>query len=59
MSKPFPDLKTDEETEDWLQSADLTEYDLSDMKKVRFELAPEDASISLCLRQKTPQQAPA
>jgi CopG antitoxin of type II toxin-antitoxin system len=47
MSKPFPDLKTDEEAEDWLQNADLTEYDLSDMKKVRFELAPKDATISL------------
>ena len=40
MSKPFPDLRTDEEAEDWLQNADLTEYVLSDMKKVRFELAP-------------------
>ena len=49
MSKPFPDLKTDEEAEDWLQNADLTEYDLSDMKKVRFELAPKDATISLRL----------
>ena len=49
MSKKFPDLKTDEEADDWLQSADLTEYDLSEMKKVRFELAPKDASISLRL----------
>ena len=49
MSKPFPDLRTDEEAEDWLQNADLREYDLSDMKKVRFELAPKDASISLRL----------
>jgi predicted DNA binding CopG/RHH family protein len=49
MSKSFPDLKTDEEAEDWLQSADLTEYVLSDMKMVRFELAPKDATISLRL----------
>jgi predicted DNA binding CopG/RHH family protein len=49
MSKPFPDLRTDEEAEDWLQNADLTEYDLSDMKKARFELAPKDATISLRL----------
>ena len=40
MSKPFPDLRTDEEAEDWLQNADLTEYDLSDLKKAPFELAP-------------------
>jgi predicted DNA binding CopG/RHH family protein len=49
MAKKFPDLKTDEEADDWLQSADLTDYDLSEMKKVRFELAPKDTSISLRL----------
>jgi predicted DNA binding CopG/RHH family protein len=32
-----------------LQSADLSEYDRSGMKKVRFELARIDASISLHL----------
>ena len=49
MSKKFPDLKSDEEADAWLQGADLTEYDLADMKKVRFELARKDASISLRL----------
>ena len=49
MSKKFPDLKSDDEAEAWLQAADLTEYDLSGMKKVRFELARKDASISLRL----------
>jgi predicted DNA binding CopG/RHH family protein len=49
MSKKFPDLKTEAEADDWLQGADLAQYDLSDMKKVRFELAPKDASISLRL----------
>jgi predicted DNA binding CopG/RHH family protein len=49
MSKKFPDLKTETEADDWLQRADLAEYDLSDLKKVRFELAPKDASISLRL----------
>lgn len=49
MSKKFPDLKSDEEADAWLQSADLTEYDLSSMKRVRFEPAPKDASISLRL----------
>ena len=46
MAKKFPELKTDEEADDWLQSADLTDYDLSEMKKVRFELGPKDTSIS-------------
>jgi predicted DNA binding CopG/RHH family protein len=49
MSKKFPDLRSDDEADAWLQGADLTEYDLSGMKKVRFELARKDASISLRL----------
>ena len=49
MSKEFPDLKSDDEADAWLQGADLTEYDLTEMKKVRFELARKDASISLRL----------
>jgi predicted DNA binding CopG/RHH family protein len=49
MSKKFPDFKSDDEVDAWLQTADLTEYDLSAMKKVRFELARKDTSISLRL----------
>ena len=49
MRKKFPDLKSDEDADAWLQGADLTEYDLKGMKKVRFELARKDASISLRL----------
>ena len=49
MSKKFPVLKSDEEADRWLQRADLTEYNLTEMKKVRFELARKDASISLRL----------
>jgi predicted DNA binding CopG/RHH family protein len=49
MSKKFPDLKTDDEADRWLQRADLTDYDLTEMRKVRFELARKDASISLRL----------
>ena len=49
MSKKFPVLKSDEEADRWLQRADLTEYDLTGMNKVRFELARKDASISLRL----------
>ncbi len=49
MSRKFPDFKSDDQADAWLQGADLTEYDLSDMKKVRFELARKDASISLRL----------
>jgi predicted DNA binding CopG/RHH family protein/uncharacterized DUF497 family protein len=49
MSKKFSVLKSDEEADRWLQRADLTEYNLTEMKKVRFELARKDASISLRL----------
>ncbi len=49
MPKKFPDLRSDEEAGAWLKAADLSEYDLSGMKKVRFELARKDASISLRL----------
>jgi len=49
MSKKFPDLNSDDGADAWLQGADLTEYDLTEMKKVRFELARKDASISLRL----------
>jgi predicted DNA binding CopG/RHH family protein len=49
MSRKFPDLKSDDEADAWLQGADLTKYDLTNMKKVRFELARKDASISLRL----------
>ena len=49
MSKTFSALETDDEIDACLQGADLTEYDLSEMKKVRFELARKDVSISLRL----------
>ncbi len=49
MSKKFIDFKSNDEVGAWLQSADLTEYDLSEMKKVRFEPARKDVSISLRL----------
>ena len=35
--KPFPPLNSDEEAEDFVANADLTEYDASEMVTVRFE----------------------
>ena len=49
MPKKFPDLNRDDEADAWLQGADLTEHDLADVRKVRFELERKDASISLRL----------
>ena len=41
MKKPLPELKTDEEAERFVAEADLTEYDLSGMRLVRFEFQPK------------------
>ncbi len=34
--KQFPKLTTDQEAEDFLENSDLSEFDLSSMKPVRF-----------------------
>jgi len=52
MKRKFPVLRTDEEAEHFVATADLTEYDLSDMVPMRFELRPKDKSVSLRLPEK-------
>jgi predicted DNA binding CopG/RHH family protein len=52
MKKKFPVLRTDKEAEDFVATADLTEYDMSDMVPMRFELRPKDKSVSLRLPEK-------
>lgn len=49
MLKPMRTFYTDEEAEDFVATADLTEYDLSGGRLVRFELRPKDRSINLRL----------
>jgi len=49
MKKKFPKFKTDAEAEAFVEKADLSEYDLSDMMPMRFELRRKDKSISLRL----------
>ena len=39
MTKKLPILKTDEEAEKFIDTADLSEYDLSGFKKVHFEFS--------------------
>ena len=48
----FPVLRTDEEAEHFVATADLTEYDMSDMVPMRFELRPMDKSVSLRVPEK-------
>jgi predicted DNA binding CopG/RHH family protein len=49
MKKTIPTFKTDEEAEQFVDTADLSEYDLSGGQIVRFELKPKDKSINLRL----------
>jgi predicted DNA binding CopG/RHH family protein len=52
MKKPIPSFETDEEAERFVDTADLSEYDLSGGQIVRFELKPKDRSINLRLPEK-------
>lgn len=45
--KPWPDLNTDEEAEDFVANSDLTEYDWSKFKKVHFEFTPKREQLCL------------
>jgi predicted DNA binding CopG/RHH family protein len=49
MKKKLPVLKTDEEAERFVETADLTEYDLSQFKPVRFEFAPKTERVNMRL----------
>ncbi len=47
--KPFPSFQTDEEAEDFVANADLSEYDFSGFKSVRFEFQPKSARVNMRL----------
>ncbi|MEI7489612.1 MAG: CopG family antitoxin [Chryseobacterium sp.] len=47
MKKPLPILKTDKEAEAFIENADLTDYDLSALKQVRFEFQPKDKRVTM------------
>jgi predicted DNA binding CopG/RHH family protein len=47
--KPFPSFNTDEEAEEFVTNADLSEYDFSGFKRVRFEFQPKSARINMRL----------
>jgi hypothetical protein len=48
-AEKLPTFTTDREAETFVAEADLTEYDLSGGRLVRFELKPKDASVNLRL----------
>ena len=49
MKKPFPHLRSDKEAEDFVDTADLSEYDFSTLVPVQFEFKRKDKSVSLRL----------
>jgi predicted DNA binding CopG/RHH family protein len=49
MKKKFPVLKTDAEAEHFVATADLAEYDFSDMAPMRFELRPKNKTVNIRL----------
>lgn len=49
MKKKLPELRSDEEAEEFVANSDLREYDLSDLRPVRFEFQPKSERINMRL----------
>ena len=49
MKKKLPKLHSDEEAEAFVAHADLTEYDLSEMRTVLFEFQPKSERVNMRL----------
>jgi predicted DNA binding CopG/RHH family protein len=49
--KTMPSLKNDEDAESFVETADLSEYDLSGFKTMRFEFEPKTAALNMRLPQ--------
>ena len=47
--KALPALMSDEEAEQFVENADLTEYDLSQFKPMHFELQPKSERVNMRL----------
>jgi predicted DNA binding CopG/RHH family protein len=47
--KKLPRLRTDKAAEDFVANADLTEYDLSEMRMMRFEFEPKTERVNMRL----------
>ncbi len=49
MKKKLPRLKSDAEAEAFVDKADLTKYDLSEMRELRFEFGPKTERVNMRL----------
>lgn len=51
MKKKIPTFNTDKEAERFVETADLSEYDLSGARPARFEFEKKDARVNMRLPQ--------
>jgi predicted DNA binding CopG/RHH family protein len=49
MKRKLPRFKSDKEAEKFVEKADLTEYDLSAMRPIRFEFQPKSGRVNMRL----------
>ena len=49
MRKKVPTLRSDKEAEEFVATSDLTKYDLSGMRMVRFEFQPKTERVNMRL----------
>jgi predicted DNA binding CopG/RHH family protein len=49
MKKKLPELRSDKQAEGFVAKADLTDYDLSGMRIVRFEFQPKSERVNMRL----------
>ena len=47
MKKKIPAFKSDEDAERFIETADLSDYDLSGLKPMRFELERKSAQLNV------------
>jgi predicted DNA binding CopG/RHH family protein len=48
-TKPLPSLASDESAEEFVATADLSQYDLSAFKPMHFEIEPKSAALNMRL----------
>jgi predicted DNA binding CopG/RHH family protein len=46
-NKPMPSLRSDAEAEHFVDTADLSQYDLSSFRPMRFEIARKEANLNM------------
>jgi predicted DNA binding CopG/RHH family protein len=52
MKRKLPRFRSDKEAEEFVAKADLTEYDLSGMRPIRFEFQPKSERVNMRLSRK-------